>query len=352
MKNKIIYLLTTLLFLSNFIYAQGNVHQWIKGSTFDYQVINLKPENINDITSRTLIVELLEFDERHLDLYKHNNKSETEIQYKKFIENYNSYIKSAVKNNWTINNKIIYKTTSELSLLKETSSEFSVLWYSAAVTSPKYIKSDIGFNYNPKLSIPTLNYSRIENGWRSKKNNTYIDYANLDFCFFMPYYNRVVNEIKESDLIISLNLIQNHINEIKKKKSKSYNKMNAGYYKARAKENINQLENNDVYIIESLISEYSSLEEMQSYYTLGTLKSISEEELTKLITAKENKIIAFLMPFSNSPQGIIDGVWTSQKRIIIYKQVFINIKTGEICGYGQQTSQFNYSTKMCKPIKL
>ena len=283
-----------------------------------------KPEEIKLIKERPLIVELLELDTDQINSWnkkvekfkgkkpeKATEYSDKISYYTAFVKNYNIYIKNVMENDWSFNNDIIFKTTSEVMELRKNSKEYSIFWYSE--TSSKK-RDDYGFKYFPNLNIPTLNYSRIEKGTNK-----------IDYSFFMPYAeNRRMNEIKKSDLQLSILLVKNHLLEIEKTGNKKYTFKK--YAKDQAEKNCKDLSKFIVNICELEIHKKSTFSEIKSNYTAGEIAKISDEEISKSINNKDDKTIGFFIPWSIAVGKA--GPITSAR--IMYIKAFINVKTGTI----------------------
>lgn len=98
----------------------------LTGSAAYAQVGNSKPEDVQEVKKRTLVVVTEEVNE------KLTSKLEGEqlAQYKKDIEDYNKDIKEAVTNAWKFNTKIEYKTRAEVDkLTKSKSKEYAYIEY-------------------------------------------------------------------------------------------------------------------------------------------------------------------------------------------------------------------------------
>lgn len=75
-------------------------------------------------------------------------------------------------------------------MLKSNKENYTVLYFSESVSE---MKDDYGLTFFPDLTIPTLNYSRIE------KNHLRVDYS-----FFIPNLGGQSNKITEAHLLLSL----------------------------------------------------------------------------------------------------------------------------------------------------
>ena len=298
---------------------------WLIVNPVSAQVTYSKPDEFSSIKKRTLIVELLEVNKKQIEKWK-KKKSKTKkpkvsreygnmiLEYENFVKDYNSYIKAAVEKYWDFNSNIEYKTYTEVKKLRKSSKKYTVLWYSE---SGSQTADEYGHKYFPDLTIPTLNYSRIEKGTRK-----------VDYSFFMPNTGeRKKNEIRLSDIIISLKLMKNQINQIEKIGKKRY--IFKSYAKDQAKENCNKLSGKKLYINELTIHKNTSIGQIKSAYKAGTVEKISDEEVSKAIENEEDYIIGFAIPYQIATGSV--GPFSSAQ--IIFLKSFINVKTGKIYTY-------------------
>lgn len=300
------------------------------------QVTYAKPEEFKTIKNRTLIVELLEVDQRQIDEWekkkgKLKEKKPTEAKkyaimvddYKSFVQDYNTFIKSAVEKNWDFNETVEFKTTSQVNRLRKNSSRYTILWFSETTTSTT---NAYGFNYTPNLSIPTLNYSRIEKGK-----------IKVDYSFYMPYTGlRKKNVIKESDLLLSLKLMRNHILEIEKSGKKKFTFKN--YSKNQASVNCKKLADKKIALNEVDVHKKATFSEISSAYKNGSIVKLTDEETISAIENNEDVIIGMCIPHT-IVAGSVGPLSTAR---ILFLKSFVNVSTGTIytC-YGTVTGEFN-----------
>ncbi|MBL4654290.1 MAG: hypothetical protein JKY33_00520 [Bacteroidia bacterium] len=295
---------------------------WLMSSSAMAQVTYAKPEEIKLIKKRPLIVELLELDPKNIEKWEKKKTkskkpkvverySEMIIEYTQFVEDYNNYIKIAVEKHWDLNAKIEYKTFSEVKKLRKSSKTHAVLWFSESSSS---YSDEYGFKYFPNLTIPTLNYSRIEKGQ-----------VKVDYSFFIPYTgSREKNEIMLGDLLISLKLMKLHLSEIEKLGEKKYNFKK--FATAKAKENCSKATGKKLKLPKNLIQKNANIAEFNTAYKSGDVTMCTDEVVMKAIESEDDVIIGFTIPYSIAA-GSMGPL--SMARILFFRS-FIHIKSGDI----------------------
>jgi len=285
-----------------------------------------KPEDFKALKNRPLIVQTMEVKESVISTIKKKKAKAKKpekikkyekmiIDYRNFVKSYNTNIKIAIEKYWKLNTEILYKTKEEVEKIKDKkSSKYAIFWYSASTTSGS------GSIFNPSLSIPTLNYNRSEKGD-----------VKIDYTFFMPYLNKKENVVTLADFILSLKLMQNHIESIEKTGKKRYTFKD--YAKEEAKKNCKDLAKKDLVISATDIHKKATLSQIDLAYKNGKVIKYTDEEIIKAIENEEDVIIGFSIPFM-----IVDS---SISRILFFKS-FINVKTGKIytC-FGTVTGELN-----------
>jgi hypothetical protein len=298
------------------------------------QVVYAKPEEFKELKSRILLVQLLEEDADYVkDMEKKIAKEKKAADKAKaqqelddtraFIKNFNTYMKDALTKYWDLNKNIEYKTISEVKALRKAkSNKYTILFYSESSSN----KTDAyGFKYFPELSIPTLNYSRIEEGE-----------VKVDYSFFMP---ATTGKFSYGDIILSVKLIKNHIAEIEKSAKKKYTLKD--YAGDEGKNNCSQLKGLPVKIDKVLMHDKTTEADMKSNYTGGKLEFVSGADISKAIEAEEDAVYGFAIPATVLTGSTGGAISVSSARISYYR-CFINVKTGKIysCN-GTDMGQFN-----------
>ena len=302
------------------------------------QATYCKPTDFALIKKRTLLVELMELDndkiqdwEKDIRKTKKADKKKdlaaTIVEYKAFVENYNTFIKLAVEKYWDLNTTIEYKTNSEvIKLRKTTKKKYSVLWYSASRAKGGV---DFASTYSSEQFIPTLNYGRIEKG-RIK----------VDYSFFMPSMGeRSHNELVLGDFLFSLKMMKTHIAAIEKKGKKNYNFKK--YATEQGELNCKKISGNDLYLLEGTLHKNTSLGQIKSSYRKGKAVIYNNEELDKAIIDEDDIIVGYLIPYQIA-MGSAGFVAVERT---LYFRIFVNIKSGEILAargvsYGDLNDEF------------
>ncbi|MCH2234734.1 MAG: hypothetical protein MK078_10845 [Crocinitomicaceae bacterium] len=298
------------------------------------QVTYAKPEEISEIKSRPLIVELLEKDQKLIDDWakkksktkKSEEKSkytEMEAEYLAFIDSYNDHIKSAIEKLWNLNEKVEYKTASEVAALRKSkSTKYSVLWFSESSST---YSDEFGAKYFPDLTIPTMNYSRIEKGK-----------VKVDYSYFMHYTgHREQNTLNLSDITFSLMLMKMHLAEIEKTGNKKYQFQQ--FAKDQAEKFCKELGSKELIISEKTIHSKTSLSEIKRNYS-GDVVSMTEDEISNAIEKGEDKIIGLCIPTSIAA-GSAGPLSVAR---ILYLKCFVNVSNGKIyTAFGSNMGEFN-----------
>lgn len=280
-----------------------------------------KPDEFSEIKSRTLIVELIELDDKIIENWekkKSKAKKKEKIDkfqkkiddYNSFITDYNNLIKKAIEEHWKVNPNVIYKTTSEvIDLIKNDSEEYTVLWFSETDSKRK---DGYGATYFPDLTVPTLNYSRIEKGRRK-----------TDYCYFMHYTNDRNNKIKYSDFVLSLKLMDLHIDYIvaNKKKKFSFHE----YVLEISKENCKEFSGQTAFIQDEAVHKNTNISEINNSSS-GSISTLTDEEISLAIETNEDKIVGFFFPFSIA----VGKMGPAAVGRVQYVRSFVNISSGKI----------------------
>jgi hypothetical protein len=290
------------------------------------QVVYAAPEDFKEIKKRTLLVQLLEENpttiaslEKKVSKAK-NEKDKAEAQEeldnaKQFITDYNKFIKDAVTKYWDLNAKVEYKTITEIKTLRETkSNKYTVLFYSESKSGNT---DAYGVSYSP-LSIPTLNYSRIEEGT-----------VKIDYSFFMT--GVTFKKMNYGDMILSLILMKNHIAEIEKSKKKKYTFLE--FAKDEGKKNCSDIKDQTITINKDQVHDKTTEDELTKAFTKGKLEFKSATDVITAIESETDAIYGFAIPNTIVGTGI--------SRITFYR-CFINVKTGKIySSKGTSLGEFN-----------
>ncbi|HLP10625.1 MAG TPA: hypothetical protein VK177_01770 [Flavobacteriales bacterium] len=305
------------------------------------QITLAKADEWSDIKGRTLIVQMLEEDpeviadmEKKISKEKKaDDKAKAQKQLddtRNFIKNYNKFMKDAVTKVWDLNKKVEYKTISEVKALRKSKSkQYTVLFYSESSSNRT---DEYGFRYFPDMSIPTLNYSRIEEGT-----------IRIDYSFFMA--SNGTNPFTYADALLSLKLMKNHIAEIQKVGKKNYTMQD--YAKDQGEANCKELKDKTIKMDKVYMHDKTTEADMKSNFTAGKLEFINSADVAKAIENEEDVIIGFPIPYSIAVGSM--GPLTAAR--ITFYRCFINVKTGKIITFNG-TSMGDFNDQYFRPKEM
>ena len=290
------------------------------------QITKASPEEFKSIKSRPLIVELAEEDKDYIEsiekkISKASDNPERKERLKKdleghknFVSIYNSTIKEAMDKYWNLNKTIIYKTVEEVKKLREDkSNKYTVLFYSMSSTSGS---ASVGYTFNSGLAIPTLNYSRIEEGT-----------IKVDYSFFIPSTgDRLGDAMVLSDFAISFKIMKNQIEAIESLGNKNYTAKKFG--KDQAEANCSKMAGKTIYFDETFFKDKVSDSEVAEA-SKNKVKFVSHDEIGKSILNNEDKFITINIPWGIAEGSIGVGISITTSRIQFMKSI-VNANTGQI----------------------
>lgn len=303
------------------------------------QTFTADPEAIDELTSRTLIVEQLELDDEIIQSFDRkiakakkqvliDRYSSEKEDYIRFAEQYNLLVSKAASKILNSHRSIVKKTTSEVEQLrKEGSTQYTVLSYHPYTT--------VGSN----LHIKSLKYSRIEQAGRK-----------LDYLLFLPVLtHRETTDVMEyGDYEIALKLMVNHLEGVKAMARNNYSLSN--HAKDQSKINCAEKSKYDLIIDEKLISKKLSEESMsKAYGNMVTLTATSD--LMDLIENDSDKLIALAIPLDivvgSSPSAAAIKMTSSNINVI---KCLVNAKTGRILASSGRSASAYFSAKDLKKL--
>lgn len=294
--------LLTLLFFNNLLFSQ--ISDRIYG----------QPDDFKEMKNRTLVVELLEEDEKHVAKLtkKSQRKEKFAVQLKKyqdFIVEYNEMIQLVVPKYWSFNDKIEYKTSSEVKKIREAENkEYVLLFYTELRESSTDTRVD-----RATLHVPALAYSRPE---RAKHR--------YDYKIYLPSsYIREGSNYFESDFKFALKAAQANINWI----IDNNEKLNfEDFCKEMAEKNCSKLSDYQLIVDREYL--YGNLTETKAGDAYGNnLKFVSEDELDKIVLEEtEGKAVLFSIPFGTV--GSTFGPLTVSQLAFI--KVIVDVETYEV----------------------
>lgn len=309
----------------------------IQATTTHAQVISAGSGDIDQIINRPLIVELREMDEKlesFLEKKMGNAKSE-EIQekyasqkedYENVIANYNEAIQIAVEKYFQQHESVTFKSPAEVEELKKSgSTEYTIMYYSDFT------------QMGTTLSIPTINYGRIET--TSKK---------VDYSFYIPYTGHrdgglVEKEsIQVGDFAILFKLMQNHLEGIKDSGKKKYSF--SAFAKNQASINCKDNAGLDLNIDELMIRNNQSQEKFNAAYA-GGVNLLATDQFLKSAEEEGDQLVGLAIPlriFATANSGSNVSVSSAAIR---YMKCLVNTKTGKIYGASGEVANPNYGSK-------
>lgn len=295
------------------------------------QIVNAKAEDFKDITKRPLIVQLVQEDAYLIeDLEKKISKTsnagrKTEIvnelnAYKGFISTYNSLIKDVIKKYWKLNNEksIEFKTFSEVQDLRRVNPRsYTLLQF---VQTKLWVTNDYGKECFTAKSIPTLVYSRMENAEPYDNNFN----KKIDYSIYLPYINsRKDQQLFDTDLIVILKLMQNHIKEIETYDKKNYTLFD--FAKDQDDEYCEKLNGLTLLLDEKHLEPNAKRQDITKAYS-GTVNIITTDEISKVLNQEEDAMVSIILPYSiKHDKSGVPGLENAER--IMYIKCFINAKT-------------------------
>lgn len=301
------------------------------------QAISADPEIIDELISRTLIVEQLETDEEIVASYDKkiakakkqaliDKYSAEKKEYILFAEMYNKHISRAASEVLNSHQSIEYKTSSEVEKLRENgSSDYTVLYYAPYTTATS------------NLHIKSLKYSRIEN-------------QKVDYSFFLPAidYRDEVDIMKYGDYKIALKLMVNHLEEIRATQKKNYSYIN--YAKDQAKQNCGDKAGSVLTIDQQMVQENQSEEAMNQAFE-SSVNLVTTSVFMDLIENDADQLVALAIPLNittgTSPSGSALKVSTSNINVI---KCLVNANTGKILASTGQKAFVYFNAKDLKKL--
>jgi len=314
-------------------------------SSFDVksQIVNAKPDDFKEITKRQLIVQLITEDSYFVDdlekkISKTGNiKRKTELEselaaYRGFITMYNSFVKEAFNKFWLLNNikPFEFKTFSQVQEIRKVNPKnYTLLQF---VQTKLWVKNEYGQETFTGRTIPTLVYSRMENSEPYDNNFN----KKIDYSFYFPFIESRKNaQLFIADLIISLKLIQNHINEITAYDKKNYTFLN--YAKDQDDENCSKLKATNLLVEDKHLDSKTNKQDIQKAFS-GNLNIIGSEEIASVIEKEEDAVVSIILPYCiKSDKSGVSGMESSER--IMYIKCFVNSKNATIYScYGTKTT--------------
>lgn len=239
-----------------------------------------KPEDFKELKKRILVVEILEPNPKTIEkLQKKKKQPELLKDYENFFSNYNELIKKVVPQYWKLNEKIEFKTTSEINSIAG-NSKYVILTY---IELGDVMFLDF-YERASAVSVPALLYGRIE---KPKKQP--------DYKIYLPSsYVRKDNLYLESDFIFAIKAIQNNINYIiDNNKVLNFEE----YANAVAKNNCSRIQSLNLLIDKTRKAEKLENNEIKENYK-GNFRFAPPQELdSAIVNLIKGSAVMFIVPF-------------------------------------------------------
>ena len=263
-------------------------------------------KEFKELKTRTLIVELLEEDQKVIKKLDKPKKADELASYKKMIKLYNDEIVIYVKKYWTLNSNIEYKSQSEVEALKKAKNRSYAILRNLRL-------NDLDLDFKSKLYLNVFVYTRIETNYNSPDAQAY-----------MPVYSKEENVLlNESDYKFCFDLLQANINYIISSKKKINSE---DYVKEMAEGNCDEIKNKTLLVKESLLYKKVKKESCLEEYG-ANLNIVSDQVFNDAFVNKEKgKAVLFSVPYEIAKGGIGP---VGQSSLISYK-VVVDCETGKI----------------------
>jgi len=310
MKNKSITLIILVLFANSFIHAQINGRLY--GEKGDFIALAKRP----------LLVELQEEDPDVIKSLSKKEKTADKLkEYKTFIADYNKLIKLAVLKYWKYNDKIEFKTVTEVKKLKDSNNDkYAVLSYIQLHDHAKYGGALISSN----KTIYALSYSRIE----SKESKP-------DYKICMPSSGiREGDKYYESDFKLALTGAQAHlkwmIQNDKTNQFQEYLEIVVNGNCPKLKSLVLQAEQGFLQQKVFMQKELTEAEAKQAYG--HNLNFVTADELNTSYTGnKKGTAVLFIIPYGTThPTSLGPMTSVQQVALLACYKVVVNCETNEI----------------------
>jgi hypothetical protein len=277
--------------------------------------INGGPKDFITLKGRTLVVELMEEDQKVVDKLTKKNKTDELNLYKNFISTYNADIKVAVDKYWTFNKKVEYKKKSELDDVIGKSEDYVIMFYR------ELGDIDMDFASASSLGIPVLAYNRSDRS--QKKDPDYDIYLPpiampdkatkcSEWTYSQSSYNFAVREMQAN--------IEYMIKTNKKYEFEEYACKMSDDNKCK------RLTGETLQILKSQEDPKGRVKEMKDAYT-APFQFIDDKNFNDdFVSEASGKENMFILPW-----GLAKGsIGFIHQTSIVYMKVVIDCKTGDI----------------------
>jgi hypothetical protein len=265
------------------------------------------PDELKQLKTRPLLVEVLEEDEDVLKKLDKPKKADELADYKKFIVDFNKDFKIYAEKYWAFTDKIEFKTTSEIEALQKAKNK------SYAVLRLVQLNDKGYWGFKTTQNVPAIAFTRIESNIIKTDSKIYLPSRNLN--------NE--NTLSESDYKYALTILQANVDWIiANNKVLNFDK----YAEKMAKENVSKLKGKTLLVEDNMLAKGRTKEAAIKNYG-GDLKFVSESELNDaLVNKSKNTAVLYTAPYgivkSNAP-------FVSMSTIVYFK-IIVDCETNEI----------------------
>jgi len=265
--------------------------------------------------AKILAVEILEEDLTKLDVFKSSKKKALKKkEYQSLVNSYNAEIKNSVSKLWKLNEKIEYKTSSEIDqIIKEKDSKYVLLTYyeqRSMAGKPHEYSNRIDLR---KIPLPVLNYVLPETDQEEPEC-----YATLPGRFDNKG-NSSESKYRTKDIDFALIVLQKHINEML-----STNKVTTplSFIKNQANKNCKELSKKTLLLNKSELIKGFNLEKAKKNYVFKLKKTELATIELALLNKEKDKAYSVVLPYGYS------------QLMLICLKLAVDVETGDILGYG------------------
>jgi hypothetical protein len=269
---------------------------------------------IKKMQTKILAVEILEEDLSLLDKFKSSKKkAKAKKRYLSLVESYNNEIKASVTKLWKLNEKIEFKSSSEIdAIIKSNDSKYVLLTYyqqRSMADKPHDYSKRINLR---KIPMPVINY--VSPGTEQKTPECY---SNLPVRYDIK--SKTHRPYIAKDIDFTLTLLQKHINQIIKT-DKALEPFK--FLKDEAKKNCGRLASKTFLLNKKEMIGGFDMEKAKKSYK-NKFKRVDAEIIEAAVKNKE----------SDKAYSVVLPSGYSQLSLVCYK-LAVDAETGDILGLG------------------
>lgn len=265
------------------------------------------PDELKQLKTRSLIVEVLEEDPDILKKLSKPKKAEELEDYKKFIVDFNRDFKVYAQKYWIYTDKIEFKTATEIEALQKAKNK------SYAVLRLVQLNDNGYWGLKTNQSVPAIAFTRIESNIVKTDSKIYLPSRHLNND----------KSLSESDYKYALLLLQANVDWIiANNKVLNFDK----YAEKMAKENVSKLKGKTLLVEDNMLAKGRTKEAAIKNYG-GDLKFVPESELNDaLVNKSKNCAVLYTAPY-----GIVkSNMVVAQLSTIVYFKIIVDCETNEI----------------------